>query len=84
MRAVSHLTMPTLGAIALAVMTSLVLAQSYPSRPITIVVPLAAGSGVDLVARVYGDRLAKSLGKAVVVDDSPRGADRLDRRIGRI
>ena len=45
------------------------LAQSYPARPVTIVVPLAAGSGTDLVARVYGQELAKTLGKPVVVEN---------------
>ncbi len=44
-------------------------AQVFPSRPVTIVVPLAAGSGVDLVARTYGEQLAKRLGKPVVVEN---------------
>ena len=43
--------------------------QSYPSKPVTIIVPLAAGSGTDLVARVYGQELAKTLGKPVVVEN---------------
>ena len=49
-------------------------AQSYPTKPVTIIVPLAAGSGVDLVARVYGEQLAKSLGKPVVVENRPGAA----------
>jgi tripartite-type tricarboxylate transporter receptor subunit TctC len=44
-------------------------AQGFPSKPITIIVPLAAGSGVDLVARTYGDQLSKRLGKPVVVEN---------------
>lgn len=44
-------------------------AQDYPSKQVTIVVPLAAGSGVDLVARVYGEQLGKVLGKPVVVEN---------------
>jgi len=44
-------------------------AQSYPIKPVTIIVPLAAGSGTDLVARVYGQELAKTLGKPVVVEN---------------
>jgi tripartite-type tricarboxylate transporter receptor subunit TctC len=49
-------------------------AQSYPSKQVTIVVPLAAGSGVDLVTRFYIPQLAQSLGKPVVVDNRPGAA----------
>ncbi len=49
-------------------------AQTYPSKQVTIIVPLAAGSGVDLVARVYGEQLARSLGKPVVVENRPGAA----------
>jgi tripartite-type tricarboxylate transporter receptor subunit TctC len=41
---------------------------SYPSRPITMVVPFAAGGPVDVVARVLSEPMRKSLGQAVVVD----------------
>lgn len=43
-------------------------AQTYPSRPVTLVVPFAAGGPVDVVARVLSDPMRKSLGQAVVVD----------------
>ena len=46
-------------------------AQTYPTRPITVVLPLAAGSGMDTIARLYGDRLSQSLGRAVVIDNRP-------------
>jgi tripartite-type tricarboxylate transporter receptor subunit TctC len=49
-------------------------AQSYPTKQITIVVPLAAGSGVDLVTRFYIPQLSKNLGKPVVVDNRPGAA----------
>ena len=42
-------------------------AQTYPERPVTIVVPLAAGSGMDSLVRQYGEKLADALGKPVVV-----------------
>ena len=52
-------------------------AQDFPSKPLTIVVPLAAGSGVDLIARTYGDQLVKGLGKPVVVENRPGAATML-------
>ena len=44
------------------------LAQTYPSRPITMVVPFAAGGPVDVVARVLSEPMRKSLGQPVIVD----------------
>jgi tripartite-type tricarboxylate transporter receptor subunit TctC len=46
-------------------------AQDFPSRNITLVVPLAAGTGMDIIARLYGERLANSLGKPVIVENKP-------------
>ena len=50
--------------------TSFAKAQ-YPSRPVTIIVPLAAGSGMDVLVRLYADKLAQSLGKPVIVENRP-------------
>jgi tripartite-type tricarboxylate transporter receptor subunit TctC len=49
-------------------------AQNYPERPVTIVVPLAAGSGMDSLVRQYGEKLAEALGKPVVVENKPGAA----------
>ena len=49
-------------------------AQDYPTRPITIVVPLAAGSGMDSLVRLYAEKLQIALGKSVVVDNRPGAA----------
>ncbi|WP_395703277.1 Bug family tripartite tricarboxylate transporter substrate binding protein [Aquabacterium sp.] len=46
-------------------------ADTWPSRPITMVVPTAPGGSTDFSARLIGDALAKSLGQAVVVDNKP-------------
>jgi tripartite-type tricarboxylate transporter receptor subunit TctC len=46
-------------------------AQDYPNRPVTIVVPLAAGSGMDSLVRVYAEKLQAELGQPVVVENKP-------------
>jgi tripartite-type tricarboxylate transporter receptor subunit TctC len=46
----------------------------YPERPVTIVVPLAAGSGMDTVVRLYAEKLQASLGKPFVVENKPGAA----------
>src|SRR5713226_8607469 len=44
-------------------------AQSYPSRPITLIVPFPAGGGVDAVARIVAEKLASGLRQQVVIDN---------------
>lgn len=46
-------------------------AQEYPAKPITVTLVLAAGTGLDVVARSWGEQLAQSLGKPVVFDNRP-------------
>src|SRR4051812_48067520 len=50
---------------------SRVVAQDYPARPITIVVTLAAGTGMDVIARLYAEKLSQRLGKPVVIENKP-------------
>jgi len=45
------------------------LAQTYPSRPITIIVPFAAGGPTDLVARVIADKMQAPLGQTLIIEN---------------
>jgi len=46
----------------------------YPDKPIRLVVPQAAGSATDAVARILGAELAKEIGQQIVIDNRPGGA----------
>jgi len=48
---------------------SSVFAQTYPSRPITVVVPFAAGGPTDTIARIMSERMGRSLGQTIVVEN---------------
>jgi tripartite-type tricarboxylate transporter receptor subunit TctC len=63
-----HLTAMALG---LAVFTASVQAQTWPTRPIKMVVPYAVGGAADLTARVLGQKMAEGLGVPVVIENKP-------------
>ncbi|MGE5149684.1 MAG: tripartite tricarboxylate transporter substrate-binding protein [Rhodospirillaceae bacterium] len=50
------------------------LADTYPSRPITLIVPFAAGGPTDLMARLMGERMAKELGQQFIIDNTTGAA----------
>jgi tripartite-type tricarboxylate transporter receptor subunit TctC len=56
-------------AACLAIAANAANAQPYPSKPITIVVPFAAGSGTDSITRIIGQYLQNALGQSVVVEN---------------
>jgi tripartite-type tricarboxylate transporter receptor subunit TctC len=62
-----------LAVLMLAALCNNVSAQDYPSRPVTIIVPVAAGGSVDYLARLLGQKLADRLGKPVVVENKAGG-----------
>jgi tripartite-type tricarboxylate transporter receptor subunit TctC len=62
------------GAAALPAVSRIARAQTYPSRPITMIVPFAAGTGTDVVARVVAERMRAALGQPVVIENVS-GAD---------
>jgi tripartite-type tricarboxylate transporter receptor subunit TctC len=49
-------------------------AAEYPDKPIRLIVPQAAGSATDTVARILGAELSKEIGQQVVIDNRPGGA----------
>lgn len=70
----SYLTMILFRAAAVAVLLSVIAplplkAQSYPTRPVTIIVPSTPGGGTDILARIVGDQLAKQLGQGFVIEN---------------
>jgi tripartite-type tricarboxylate transporter receptor subunit TctC len=50
------------------------LAQSYPNKPINLIVPFAAGGPTDLMARIVGERMAKELGQQFIIDNTTGAA----------
>jgi tripartite-type tricarboxylate transporter receptor subunit TctC len=63
----------TAGAAALSAVSRIARAQSYPARPVRIVVGFAAGGTGDILVRLIGQRLSERLGQPFVVDNRPGG-----------
>ena len=61
------------GAAALALLPALVSAQSYPNKPIRLIVPFAAGGTTDIVARIVADQMGRELGQAVIIENRGGG-----------
>jgi tripartite-type tricarboxylate transporter receptor subunit TctC len=59
------------GAAALPAVARIAWAQTYPSRPVTIIVPFAAGGGTDVSARIVGDYMSRTLGQPFIIENVP-------------
>jgi tripartite-type tricarboxylate transporter receptor subunit TctC len=62
-----------LASLAALLATTAAIAQTYPSRPVKIIVPFAAGGPADVYARVLADKLSRTMGQPFVVEDMPGG-----------
>jgi tripartite-type tricarboxylate transporter receptor subunit TctC len=59
----------TAGALALSVASPIANAQTYPSRPITLIVPFAAGGGTDVTARILSEHMSRTLGQRIIIEN---------------
>src|SRR5499433_4513776 len=59
------------GAAALPAMPHIAVAQSYPTRPVNLVVFVPAGATPDIVARLVGQSLSERIGQSIVIDNRP-------------
>src|SRR6266571_389873 len=55
-------------------------AQSYPTRPVTVVVPFAAGGGNDILARLLGQHMGRALGQQFVIENRGGAAGTIGAR----
>lgn len=57
--------------LALALVAGTALAQTYPAKPVTWIVPFAAGGPTDALARTIAERVAREIGQPIVIDNAP-------------
>ena len=65
----NNMTRRLLAAVAVLSFVSAAAAQDYPKRPITMIVPFAAGGTSDVIARVVAEEMAKPLGQPIVIEN---------------
>ena len=60
-------------AASLSVVAHTARAQSYPTRPVRIIVPAPAGGGADILVRLIGQWLSERLGRPFIIENRPGG-----------
>jgi tripartite-type tricarboxylate transporter receptor subunit TctC len=55
--------------IAIAASAGIAAAQDYPTRPVTVIVPFAAGGPTDVISRIVGEHMSRTLGQQIVVEN---------------
>jgi tripartite-type tricarboxylate transporter receptor subunit TctC len=60
--------------VAVPVLSRVAWTQAYPARPVRVIVPYAAGSSIDIIARLIGQKLSESSGQQFYVENLPTGA----------
>ena len=69
------------GAIVLALLSAAVCAQTYPVKPVRVIVPFPPGAGADIVARTVLPRLGEALGQQFIVDNRAGAAGNLGAEV---
>ena len=76
MRASTRVKLFVVSALLAAAAPGQALAQTYPARPVRLLVPFTPGGGTDILARIVGAKMSESMGQQIVVDNRP-GANTL-------
>jgi tripartite-type tricarboxylate transporter receptor subunit TctC len=67
--AASSRLLPIAAALTLAVLTNAAYAEDFPSHPITMIVPFAAGGASDVIARTVADQMGRALGQNIIIEN---------------
>jgi tripartite-type tricarboxylate transporter receptor subunit TctC len=70
------------GAAALPALPHIAWAQAYPTRPVRLIVTVAAGSSTDIIARLIGQWLSERLGQPIIVENRPGAGGNIGTEIG--